>query len=62
MSGCVAQASPATQVTHEPPLHTSFDPQAVPLARGAPSTQMDVPVAQDVAPAWQSGSGWPEQA
>jgi hypothetical protein len=61
VSGCVVQESPATQVTQAPPLQTWFDPQAVPFNSGAPFTQTGTPVAHELRPAWQSGSGCPVQ-
>jgi hypothetical protein len=61
-SGLVVQASPAVQEVHAPALQTRFVPQLVPFARSAPSTHSDVPVAQEVTPALQTGSGLLAQA
>jgi hypothetical protein len=61
-SGSVAQARPATQAVHVPPLQTWFEPQVVPFGSGAAalSTHTDVPVEQDVMPVLQ-GSGFVAQ-
>ncbi len=47
---------------HAPALQTRFVPQLVPFARSAPSTHAEVPVAHDVTPRLQSGSGLVAQA
>ena len=60
-SGFVAHESPAVQEAHAPPLQTMFAPQLVPFAFAAASRQTDVPVAQEVTPSWQSGSGFDVQ-
>jgi len=52
----------AVQDTHAPVLQTWLVPQVVPFAFAAPSTQAEVPVAQLVAPSWQSVSGFVVQA
>jgi hypothetical protein len=51
--GFVSQASPAVQETHAPPLHTWFVPQVAPSGAitVAVSTQVSVPVVQEVVPA-----------
>ena len=55
------QSAPATQGEQVPALQTRFVPQDVPFATGlAVSTQVDVPVAQDVVPATH-GFGLSEQ-
>jgi hypothetical protein len=58
----VAQATPEAQATQAPPLHTRFEPQLAPFGSAAPFTHWEVPVAQLVTPAWQSGSGCVAQA
>jgi hypothetical protein len=60
--GFVVQASPAVQAEQAPPLHTRLVPQDVPFGSGAAalSTQICVPVLQDVVPA-RHGSGLVEQ-
>jgi hypothetical protein len=51
------QAALAVQATHCPPLHTRSAPQVVPFASAVPFTQTEVPLEQEVAPAWHSVSG-----
>jgi hypothetical protein len=52
------QAASATQPTHVPALQTWSVPQEVPSESGVPeSTQVEVPVAQLVAPVWQGFAG-----
>jgi hypothetical protein len=62
-SGLPAQSSPAVHETQAPALHTRFEPHAVPFDSGAAalSTQISVPVAQEVMPV-RHGSGLPVQA
>jgi hypothetical protein len=52
--GLVLQAAPPVQATHVPdPLQTRFVPQVVPAAVLPPSTQVIVPLEQDVVPTLQ---------
>jgi hypothetical protein len=46
VSGCVAQASPATQAVQAPPLQTWLVPQLVPFSKAAPLMHCCVPVEQ----------------
>src|SRR5512146_313559 len=59
------QTWPGVHATQAPPLQTSgrdaFTSHVVPSASAAPSTQVEVPVAQSVVPAWH-GVGLPAQA
>jgi hypothetical protein len=65
-SGFPPQASPSVQGVHTPPLQTSgavgVTSQVVPFAFAAPSTQVEVPVEQEVTPEWQAPSGLVVQA
>jgi hypothetical protein len=51
--GFVVHDVPAVHALQAPPLQTRFVPQAVPFALLAPSTQVIVPVEQDVVPVLQ---------
>jgi hypothetical protein len=58
-------AVPAVQLTHDPPEQTWLVPHAVPLVAFVPvSVQVEMPVAQEVAPAWhgfvEGVHAWPE--